>query len=376
MGQRGGRRGSLEVFTAGYRAYLEELGFAPVSVRNRLSQWRSFGCWLEAEGLTPRELTDGAAQQYLAARRAAGHVAWVSGHCLTLPTAYLRSVGVALEEPLSAGDGTTENVLAAFRTYLVEERGLAAATQRAYLRIARSFCESRSATAGGLGQTTAEEVTAFVVATCATGRVALAKKTISALASLLRYLHVTGVMDEPLCSALPRVAAKARSPRGVELDAGAVTRLLAGCSRCRQAGARDRAVIMLLARLGLRAGEVAALGLDDLDWRRGEVLIHGKGDRVERLPLPPDVGQAVAGYLRGGRPSAPPGCRAVFLRMSAPAGPLTSGAVSLVVNRAARRAGLPGFGAHRLRHFAATTTLRGGAPLPDVAELMRQRSRR
>jgi integrase len=113
--------------------------------------------------------------------------------------------------------------------------------------------------------------------------------------------------------------------------------------------------------------------LDDVDWRRGEVTIHGKGSRVERVPLPGDVGQAVAAYLRV-RPPAPPGCRSVFLRLAPPIGPLPAGAVSMLVRRGAQRAGLPPIGSHRLRHFAATSTLRAGAPLPEVAELLRQRS--
>jgi site-specific recombinase XerD len=218
----------------------------------------------------------------------------------------------------------------------------------------------------------AGDVTAFVVAVCNQSSTPLAKKTMTALASLMRYLHVAGVTAESLCWAIPKVAGRWSSQtRGLDTDA--VARLLSGCDRRQAAGQRDYAILTMLERLGLRAAEVSALTLDDIDWHRGEVVIRGKGNRYERLPLPDDVGEALAGYLRDGRPQAPGGWRRVFLRTVAPAGPLSSRGISMVVHHAARRAGLPDCGSHRLRHFAATETLRHGAPLPEVAELLRHR---
>ncbi|MHB1475331.1 MAG: tyrosine-type recombinase/integrase [Dermatophilaceae bacterium] len=272
-------------------------------------------------------------------------------------------------------DRQLEDLLGAYRTYLVNERGLVSGTVKAYLRIARSFCLSAAAVGdGGLGQVGPSDVTSFVMATCSQSSVALAKKTITAMASLLRYLHVAGVTAESLCSVLPKVAGRRPGSPAWDLDSDAVTRLLAGCDRHQAVGRRDYAILTLLARLGLRAGEIAALTLDDIDWHRGEVVIRGKGDRHERLPLPDDVGQAVAVYLRDARPPTPPGCRTLFLRVLAPVGPLSPTGVSQVVSRAASRAGLPTCGSHRLRHFAATATLRHGAPLAEVAGLLRQRT--
>jgi site-specific recombinase XerD len=264
-------------------------------------------------------------------------------------------------------------VARAYCRYLRDERGLAVETQRAYLRIASEFCQSVPAGWDGLGQLKAQDVTSYVVAMSRSGSVPAVKKTVTALASLLRFLCIAGVTAEPLRERLPKVSGTAASARGVDLDSAAVARLVAACDPRQHSGARDRAVIVVLARLGLRAGEVAALRLEDVDWHRGEVVIHGKGSRLERVPLPADVGQAIAAYLRV-RPPAPGGCRSVFLRLAPPVGPLTPGAVSLLVCRAAGRAGLPQIGSHRLRHFAATSTLRAGAPLPEVAELLRQRS--
>jgi integrase len=250
---------------------------------------------------------------------------------------------------------------------------VASETQRAYLRIASGFCQSLPGGWGDLGQLNAQDVSTYVVAASRAGSVAAAKKTITGLASLLGYLFIAEVTAEPLRERLPKVTGPVPSPAGVDLDADAVGRVVAACDPHQHSGLRDRAVIAVLARLGLRAGEVAALRLDDVDWHRGEVMIHGKAGRLEPVPLPTDVGELVAAYLRGRRP-APQGCRSLFLRLAPPAGPMTPQAVSLLVRRAARRAGLPPFGSHRLRHFAATGTLRAGAPLPEVAELLRQRS--
>ena len=128
----------------------------------------------------------------------------------------------------------------------------------------------------------------------------------------------------------------------------------------------------MLLRLGLRAGEAAALTLDDIDWRAAEVTVHGKGSRDERLPLPADVGEAIAAYLVRGRPAS--GHRQVFLRAVAPAGPLTRSGISDIVRRACARAGLPQIGAHRLRHTAACQMAEAGAPLPEIGQVLRHQS--
>ena len=160
-------------------------------------------------------------------------------------------------------------------------------------------------------------------------------------------------------------------PRG--LDPAAVRRLLASCDRRRLVGRRDFAILLLLSRLGLRAGEVAAIELDDMDWRAGMLLVHGKGSREDALPLPVDVGEAIVSYLRR-RPRC--ACRALFLRVTAPRLGMDRCTVAWVVRAACDRAGLPRVGAHRLRHTAATQMLRGGASLPEIGQVLRHREQK
>jgi len=210
-------------------------------------------------------------------------------------------------------------------------------------------------------------VTAFVLAECPRRSRGSAKLLVTALRSLLGFLHVDGVLAESLIRSVPSVAGwrLAGLPRG--LEAGQARRLLAGCDRRTTVGRRDFAILTLLVRLALRRGEVARLELCDIDWRAGEIVIRGKGDRQERLPLPTDVGEAVAGYLRRGRPASAEG-RCVFVRVKAPHRALTPGGVTNVVLAAGRRAGLGQIAAHRLRHTAATEMLRAGATLPEIGQ--------
>jgi integrase len=156
------------------------------------------------------------------------------------------------------------------------------------------------------------------------------------------------------------------------LNAWQIAELLQGCDQRTVAGRRDIAILSVLVRLGLRAGELAALDLADIDWRAGEMVVSGKSHRRDRLPLPVDVGQVVADWLRHDRPPELT-CSAVFVRLRAPHVGLAATGVSAVVRRACRRAGIPVVGAHRLRHAAATQMLRGGAPLSEIGQVLRHR---
>lgn len=366
-------RGALAPRASGFQAELARRGYAPESVRRRLWQLDHLSRWLEAEGLAPGELTPARVDEFLEARRARGYRTWVSPRSMVLPLDYLREIGVVPMGAPAVAEGPLEELLGAYRRYLACERGLAESTIADYERVARLFLSERLGAGGPwLEQLSTADVTGFLARECPGRSVPSAKYLVVALRSLLRYLHVAGLTPVSLVWAVPAVAGRRGGalPRG--LEPATVARLLASCDRRRTVGRRDYAILLLLVRLGLRAGEVAALRLEDVDWRRGEVLIRGKGDRQERLPLPADVGEALAGYLRRRRPRD--GSRALFVRVIAPRGrALRASAVCAVVHDACVRAGIAPVGAHRLRHTAATGMLRAGGSLPEIAEVLRHR---
>jgi integrase len=184
-------------------------------------------------------------------------------------------------------------------------------------------------------------------------------------------LYVEGYTPMSLAGAVPAAPSWRDSGLPRAVPAGQIGRLLASCDRRTNVGRRDLAILTVLARLGLRAGEVAALRVDDLDWRAGEMEVPGKGNRRERLPLPVDVGQAIADYCgRGRRRGA---CRSLFLHVHAPYVGLSHTGVNQVVARACERAGLPRIGAHRLRHSAACAMRAAGAPLLEIGQALRHR---
>jgi integrase/recombinase XerD len=255
-----------------------------------------------------------------------------------------------------------------YRGWLATERRLSTSRVRSYLREARRFlraCEGQDLKVLAL-----DKVTNYVVDECRRRRLGSAKELVAGVRSLLRYLYLEGITDRQLAPAVPAPASRRGGglPRG--LGAEQVTALLAGCDDSTPVGRRDYAIVVVLVRLGLRAGEVAALCLEDVDWDQGEMVVRGKGNHTERLPLPVDVGEALVAYLRDGRPTTT--CRALFLRAQAPVGLSPSG-VGSVARRAGMAAGLPKGGAHRLRHSAAMAMLRAGASLDDVGQVLRQR---
>jgi site-specific recombinase XerD len=271
-------------------------------------------------------------------------------------------------------EGWVEEVLAGYRGFLRLERGVGEVTVAGYEPDARLFvCHCAGPEGLGLEGLTAADVSGFLARECGVRRVAAARRLVTVARSVLRYLHVAGVIGAPLDWAVPAVApVRGRSlPRGVSPET--VAALLDSCDRRRVVGRRDYAIVLLLVRLGLRAGEVAGLGFDDLDWRAGEVLVHGKGGRRDRLPLPVDVGEALADYLRH-RPGSEH--RAVFLQMIRSGPPITRHTVSGLVREASARAGVGRVAPHQLRHTAASGMLGAGASLAEIAQVMRHSQQR
>lgn len=357
----------LAEYEVGLREELARQGYLPPSVAGVVRAMARLSAWLAETGVPVAGLCPEVVEEFVAARHTPGYGV---GPLLR----YLRTAGVVAAGAGPVQGGEVEELVAAYRGYLLTERGLAAESVRCYVNQARFFLSQFPGPLGAaLAGLDAAQVSAFMLAECPRcSSVWSAKALVTAVRSLLRFLHVEGLVPAPLAGAVPAVAGwrLAALPRGIE--AGQVAALLDSCDTGRPAGVRDRAILTMLARLGLRGAEVAALELGDVDWRAGELLVRGKGGRRDRLPLPADVGQALAAYLTGARPVCT--CRALFVTARAPRQALTPGAVRAVVTYACARAGLPRIGGHRLRHSVATDLLRAGAGLAEVGQLLRHRS--
>ncbi len=269
------------------------------------------------------------------------------------------------------GHSPVDVLLDGFVAYLRGQRGLSAATIAVYVPDMRRFLVKRGPR--GIRGLSAAEVSKAMLGEVAAGwSPASTRRYGCALRAFLRYCHFAGLIETDLSAAVLPVSGRRRSllPQGVsEAQARA---LLRACDRRRATGRRDYAVIVLMLRLGLRAGEVAALRLNDLDWRAGLVTVHGKRGHVDQLPVPADVGEAIAGYLRRGRPRT--AARQVFVGVIQPRVGLGRGGVSHIVRRACIRAGLAPFGAHRLRHTAACDMLAAGGSLVEIGQVLRHHS--
>jgi len=365
--------GVLESFAEGFAAELSALGYRPDALKKQLRLMAHLSRWLDEQGMAGEALTPQVVDEFLAARRAAGYSIHRSPRALAGLLGFLREQGVAGPVCLGLPAAGVEELVERYRDYLQRERGLVVSSVRLYVRAVRPFLIERTAGENlELGPLTAGDVTGFVLRACSEGRPGKAATTVTALRSLLGFLHVEGLVASSLVGAVPSVASwrLADLPRG--LGSGEVKGLLGACDRRSPIGRRDFAMLLLLVRLGLRAGEVAGLELDDIDWRGSEIVVRGKGDRHERLPLPEDAGRAVVGYLQRGRPRTAQD-RAVFVRRNAPHRRLSSAAVSERVFAAGRRAGLGDVRAHRLRHTTATQLLAQGASLAEIGQLLRHR---
>lgn len=360
----------MESYAEGFGRELAGRGYSSNTIACHLQLMGHLSGWLAGQGLDGSALAPEVVDAYLACRRAEGYVTNRTGRALRPLLGYLRERDV-VTTPEPAEASAVESLLARFAGYLSGQRGLAESTIRNYLDQVEPFL--RVWEPDGLQRLHAGDVTAFVLARCRDDRGGTAVRMVTALRSLLRFLHVDGIIDQSLVQAVPPVAAWKLAGLPKALDDAQVRALLESCDKATVVGRRDYAILVVLVRLGLRAGEVASLRLDDIDWRRGELTVRGKGNRHERLPLPADVGQAVVSYLEAGRPATTATGRQVFMTVRAPHQALTRVTVTQAVASAARRAGLGRIHAHRLRHTAATGMLRGGGSLAEIGQVLRHR---
>jgi len=367
------RSGPLGCHMDAFGAWLSAQGYTREMIRHKLRLVSHLSQWLRRRGLGIEAVNERRVTEFLCSwgRRHIIHtadrgsfptlLAWLREHNLIAPPVAGRE-----ESPLRCIEED-------YTRYLIQERGLAAATVKNYLPTVHLFLSGRFGTNQmDLDRLQPQDVTKFICSrTCSRRRIQL---VVTALRSFLRFLWLRGDISADLAACVPTVPNRPWSELPKFVEPEQVERLLQSCDRRRPVGRRDYAMLLLMARLGLRAGEIHTLTLDDLDWEAGVLTVRGKGKKQDRLPISREVGNALVQYLRHGRP--PCATRRLFVRAKAPfRGLARNGSVCAVVRYACRRAGLsPAHqGAHLLRHSLATTVLRYGASLREIGDLLRHR---
>lgn len=278
---------------------------------------------------------------------------------------FLRNCGVIPEEPDDA-----PSLVIRFCEWMRKQRGTRDSTLAGYRQV---LCKLVQELGSEPRRYTAQQLRAFLLKESRGFSHSKADKTATAMRMFVRFLVVHGECAEGLRYAIPRLAkwGQASLPRYIEQEA--IERILDACDANTPIGARDRAMLLLLARLGLRSSDIANLRLDDLDWAKGQVRVSGKSRQLAWLPLPQDAGDAILHYLTTARPKVP--SDGVFLINRAPFTPILARQVSAAAERAIRRSGVkaPSLGAHLFRHSAATAWLRHGLPLQAVGSVLRHR---
>ncbi len=371
------REGPLGAYVDALARQLSEEGYARASARYALQLVANLGRWMARRKIVAGQLTPEHLECYLEYRSRHRHYRSGDAAIVRRLLKLLRERSIVAPAPPIARS-PVQQLEEEFRLYLQRERGLAPATVLLYLAFARRFLAECFADGQlRLEGLRATDVVRFVQREAARlHHPKRSKLMTTALRSFLQYARYRGLISIDLRSSVPTVASWSMASLPRALSSDEVQRLLTHCDRHTAVGRRDWAILLLLARLGLRAGEVVGLTLEDLDWEAGELYIRGTGTNSDRLPIPQDVGAALAEYLRHSRPTC--SCRRVFVRMKAPhCGFASSVAISCIVRRALERAGLdpPHKGAHLLRHSVATRMLRQGASLAQIGELLRHRSR-
>jgi integrase/recombinase XerD len=368
--------GPLAPYIKSYVSLMEQAGYAPAYVRENLTVLAAFGRRLERCGLGVENLNEDAVDRFVRKRYPERRLPRHVGPTLRRLLAMLREIGAVplgfVAPPLSPAEQITRE----YQHFLVEERAISPSTAHCWGRVVLRFLTerfgSRSVDTEAL---TAPDITGFVQRQAHLRSPSMAKILVVAMRSFLRYLEYKGLTTLSLDKAVPSVATWALSSLPKYLPAKQVQAVLDHSDRTTKAGRRNYAILLLLARLGLRAGEVVRLDLEDIDWDNALITICGKGGQRAQLPLPADVGQAIAEYLRGDRPRC--SCRRVFIRDYAPrTGFGYASAIAKIVQRALEKAGVESArkGAHLLRHSLATHMLAKGASLGEIGEVLRHRS--
>jgi site-specific recombinase XerC len=354
------------------RSFKED-GYADVTVRNKVGLLADFGRWFGRTGLAVTRIDERLVDAFFEHRKLVRR-----GDRKTIDQflGHLRKCAVIPDREPVRDTSPLAAILSQYEKHLRSERGLVTPTIRQYQSFVRRFLVERFHEGPFLWrQLKPSDISNFVLRHGPTMAAKNAQGMTSAFRSFFRYLFQKGDLQADLAASVLTVAAWRLSTVPKYLAPEEVERVLRACNRGTATGRRDCAILLLLARLGLRAGELVALQLDDIDWRAGEIMVRGKGLVHDRMPLPSDVGKALASYLRRDRPTCK--TRRVFVCMKAPhrgfANPST---LTTIVRRALDRTDLhpPFKGAHLLRHSLATSMLRSAATMAEIGEVLRHRN--
>ena len=366
--------GPVSTHIQDFAKWARDEGYALYSRRRQVLLAACFSRWLGQRRVRCRHVNSAHVTEYL--RYRAKHVKICSGDAGALRhfIDFLRGQGVIPAEKIPVSEFShVEHVVKKFERYLLNERALAATTTFHYATFVRGFLTNRFGRGPvKLSQLCAGDVIRFVQRQARRLHLKRAKLLTSALRSFLQYLFYRGEILHDLAEVVPTVPSWSMTsiPRAISPDF--VRKLLASINQRTAVGRRDYAILLLLARLGLRAGEVARIELEDVDWKAGTLTVRRKGGQHGILPLPAEVGSAIAAYLRHSRPQNN-NSRSVFLRSRAPikgfVGPV---AITSIVKNNLARAGIkaPTKGAHQFRHGLATDMLRHGASLMEIGEIL------
>lgn len=364
--------GPLAGFADGFRREFVRQGHPASSAKHHLVLMGQLDRWLASEGLAVADLSCEVAERFFVSRRARGQRRVPTMEALSPLFVYLIGLGVLDYDAMRPPRTVRDDLLDRYQRHLVDERGLMPSTVLRYVRFARRFLSERAHRRGvpiGFEDLASADVHAFMLDAGARLVVESAKREAADLRALLRFMYLSGLTITDLGSAMPPVAVWRGTRLPMTMSASQVDGVLQSCDRTTATGRRDYAILVLLARLGLRSGEVAALHLDDIDWRAGELTVRGKARRSDRLPMPHQVGEALTDYLRHDRPSCEH--RTVILTRYAPPRPIHPSSITSIVYRACHRSGVDRVGGHRLRHALASELLRRGGPLTEIAQVLR-----
>ena len=370
----GGPTGPLSPFIRRYMALIQSQGYARRSQPYHLTLLEHFDAWLARRQLPLDGISEELVAEFLDPLVRAKWVHVSAPATMRRLVAMLREDGVV---PVAATELTAiDQAVAKYERFLVAERALSPATSASWIiYVRRLLAEKFGDGPVELERLNANDVIAFVQRHARRHGPSYTRKLVVSTRSFLRYLHYTGLHPQDLSSVVPKVARWSLSTLPKHLPADQVRRVLKACDRSTPLGRRNHAILLLLARLGLRAGEVIRLQLDDIDWDQGCLMVRGKAGRAAQLPLPADAARAMARYIQRDRPRC--ACRALFIRDYAPLQGLGgSGAIATVVFDALKAAGVKSAraGAHLLRHSLATDMLGRGASLDEIGEILRHRS--